>query len=116
MQELDVFKCCDKAQELKMQLSIDFDVNQLKPNQCYLKDIVLTLQSCWQEKNTFYSNLMLKVDGKCIYRRFNFDKNRFWFEESSTLEKRAITSKFEELIKESLETVKQHIVFCDAKL
>ena len=99
-----------------MQLSIDFNVNQLKPNQCYLKNCILDVQSCWKEKNTFYSNVMLKINGKCIYRRFNFDKNSFWFDESSTHEKKDIILKFEELIKESLEAVKQHIIYCDAKL
>lgn len=99
-----------------MQLNIDFDVKEIAQNQCYLKDIVLTLQSCWKEKDTFYSNLMLKINGKCIYRRFNFNKNGFWFDESSTHEKKDIILKFEELIKESLEAVKKHIVFCDTKL
>jgi len=99
-----------------MQLSINFDVKRLNKNQCYLAGFILTLQSCWQEKEVFYSNLMLKIDGRCIYRRFNFDKNGFWFDESSTHEKKSIISYFENLIVESLEAVKQHIIYCDAKL
>ena len=40
-----------------MQLSIDFDVNQLKPNQCYLKDIVINTAKLLARKTiTFYSN------------------------------------------------------------
>ena len=99
-----------------MQLNIDFDAKEIAQNQCYLKNVILTPQSCWKEKDIFYSNLMLKINGKCIYRRFNFDKNSFWFDESSTHEKKDIILKFEELIKESLEAVKQHIIYCDAKL
>jgi len=99
-----------------MQLNIDFDVKKIAMNQCYLKNIILTLQSCWKEKDTYYSNLMLKINGKCIYRRFNFDKNMFWFDESSTHEKKDVVLFFENIIKENLDETKRHIIYCDAKL